>query len=40
LQLSRYLDSEAVSDISFEAEICGLRELARIVRRRLSDRFS
>lgn len=38
LQLRRYLDSEAVSDISFEAEICGLRELARIIRRRF--RFS
>jgi peptidoglycan/xylan/chitin deacetylase (PgdA/CDA1 family) len=35
LQLRRYLDSEAVSDISFEAEISGLRELARIIRRRL-----
>jgi peptidoglycan/xylan/chitin deacetylase (PgdA/CDA1 family) len=40
LQLRRYLDSEAVSDISFEAEICGLRELARIIRRRLSIRLS
>lgn len=36
LQLRRYLDSEAVSDISFEAEICGLRELARIITRRLA----
>jgi peptidoglycan/xylan/chitin deacetylase (PgdA/CDA1 family) len=40
LQLRRYLDSEVVSDISFEAEICGLRELARIIRRRLSVRLS
>jgi peptidoglycan/xylan/chitin deacetylase (PgdA/CDA1 family) len=38
LQLRRYLDSEGVSDISFEAEICGLRELARIIRRRLTVR--
>jgi peptidoglycan/xylan/chitin deacetylase (PgdA/CDA1 family) len=36
LQLRRYLDSDAVEDISFEAEICGLREVARIIRRRLS----
>ncbi|HEY6465162.1 MAG TPA: polysaccharide deacetylase family protein [Candidatus Acidoferrales bacterium] len=36
LQLRRYLDSEAVNDISFEAEICGVRELARIIRRRVS----
>lgn len=35
LLLRRYLDSEGVSDISFEAEICGLRELARIFRRSL-----
>lgn len=40
LQLRRYLDSEAVSDISFEAEICGLRELARIIRWRLSAKLS
>jgi peptidoglycan/xylan/chitin deacetylase (PgdA/CDA1 family) len=40
LQLRRYLDSERASDISFEAEICGLRELARITRRRLSARLS
>jgi peptidoglycan/xylan/chitin deacetylase (PgdA/CDA1 family) len=40
LQLRRYLDSEAVSDISFEAEICGLRELARIIRRRFSVRLA
>lgn len=40
LKLKRYLDSEAVSDISFEAEICGLRELARIIRGRLSVRLS
>jgi peptidoglycan/xylan/chitin deacetylase (PgdA/CDA1 family) len=39
LQLRRYLDSEPVSDISFEAEICGLRELARIIRRRFSVRL-
>lgn len=38
LQLRRYLDSEAVSDISFEAEICGVRELARIVGRRLQNK--
>jgi peptidoglycan/xylan/chitin deacetylase (PgdA/CDA1 family) len=40
LQLRRYLDSEAVSDISFEAEICGLRELARIIRQHLRVRLS
>jgi peptidoglycan/xylan/chitin deacetylase (PgdA/CDA1 family) len=40
LQLRRYLDSEAVSDISFEAEICGLRELVRTIRRRFSVKLS
>ena len=40
LQLRRYLDSEGVSDINFEAEICGLRELARIIRQRFSVRLS
>lgn len=39
LQLKRYLDSEAGSDIGFEAEICGLRELARIIKRRLMVRL-
>jgi peptidoglycan/xylan/chitin deacetylase (PgdA/CDA1 family) len=39
LQLKRYLDSEAGSDIGFEAEICGLRELARTIRRHLAVRL-
>jgi peptidoglycan/xylan/chitin deacetylase (PgdA/CDA1 family) len=29
LLLRRYLDSDAASDLAFEAEICGVRELAR-----------
>jgi peptidoglycan/xylan/chitin deacetylase (PgdA/CDA1 family) len=32
MRLKRYLDSEEASDIAFEAEICGVRELARIMR--------
>jgi peptidoglycan/xylan/chitin deacetylase (PgdA/CDA1 family) len=32
LKLKRYLDSEHVSDIVFEAEICGVRDLARALR--------
>jgi peptidoglycan/xylan/chitin deacetylase (PgdA/CDA1 family) len=32
LLLRRYLDSDQSSDIEFEAEICGLRDLARAVR--------
>jgi peptidoglycan/xylan/chitin deacetylase (PgdA/CDA1 family) len=34
--LKRFLDSDAYSDISFEAEVCGVREIARRVRARLS----
>lgn len=34
LLLRRYLDSDACSDIEFEAEVCGFRELARTVRAR------
>ena len=32
MRLKRYLDSEEASDIAFEAEICGVRELARVIR--------
>src|SRR5665213_2045037 len=32
MRLKRYLDSDEASDIAFEAEICGVREIARIVR--------
>jgi peptidoglycan/xylan/chitin deacetylase (PgdA/CDA1 family) len=39
LQLRRYLDSERVSDIVFEAEICGLRDLARDLRATVSAYF-
>lgn len=35
LLLKRYLDREDFSDIEFESEICGVRELARIVKRLL-----
>jgi peptidoglycan/xylan/chitin deacetylase (PgdA/CDA1 family) len=38
LQLKRYLDSEHFSDIAFEAEICGVRDLARALRARLRRR--
>lgn len=34
LLLHRYLDSDHTSDIEFEAEVCGLRDLARAVRTR------
>lgn len=37
--LRRYLDSDSSSDIAFEAEICGIRELARWIRARLSRRI-
>src|SRR5262249_43485034 len=36
LRLRRYLDSDHLSDIAFEAEVCGLRELLRLLRSRLS----
>jgi peptidoglycan/xylan/chitin deacetylase (PgdA/CDA1 family) len=36
LLLKRYLDSERVSDLAFEAEICGVRELGRNVRAALA----
>ncbi|HLN49254.1 MAG TPA: polysaccharide deacetylase family protein [Steroidobacteraceae bacterium] len=36
LLLKRYLDSERISDLAFEAEICGVRELARNVRAALA----
>jgi peptidoglycan/xylan/chitin deacetylase (PgdA/CDA1 family) len=36
LLLKRYLDSERVSDITFEAEICGVHELARNLRAALA----
>jgi len=32
MRLKRHLDSDQASDIAFEAEICGVRELARIMR--------
>lgn len=35
LLLRRYLDSDSSSDIEFEAEVCGFRDLARAVRGRL-----
>jgi peptidoglycan/xylan/chitin deacetylase (PgdA/CDA1 family) len=38
LALRRYLDSEHVSDIVFEAEICGIRDLARDFRSMVSAR--
>ena len=36
--LKRYLDSDHVSDIAFEAEIAGVRELARGARAMLVSR--
>ena len=36
LRLRRYLDSDRGSDLVFEAEVCGLRELLRITRSRLA----
>jgi peptidoglycan/xylan/chitin deacetylase (PgdA/CDA1 family) len=32
LQLNRHLDNEEASDIAFEAEVCGVREVARRIR--------
>jgi peptidoglycan/xylan/chitin deacetylase (PgdA/CDA1 family) len=32
LQLNRHLDNEHASDIAFEAEVCGVREVARRIR--------
>jgi peptidoglycan/xylan/chitin deacetylase (PgdA/CDA1 family) len=40
LQLKRHLDSDCVSAIVFEAEVCGLRDLARGIRSALSTRPS
>jgi peptidoglycan/xylan/chitin deacetylase (PgdA/CDA1 family) len=34
--LKRFLDSDDFSDISFEAEVCGVREIARRLRARLA----
>jgi peptidoglycan/xylan/chitin deacetylase (PgdA/CDA1 family) len=36
LLLKRFLDSDSFTDIAFEAEICGVREIARLIRRRLA----
>lgn len=34
LLLKRFLDSDSFTDISFEAEVCGVREIARAIRKR------
>jgi peptidoglycan/xylan/chitin deacetylase (PgdA/CDA1 family) len=33
LLLKRFLDSDSFTDISFEAEVCGVREIARAIRK-------
>jgi hypothetical protein len=39
LLLKRFLDSDSFTDISFEAEVCGVREIARAIRKRASTLF-